>query len=72
MKPGSDMPWGCASSLTLVGPLVSCSITPRRVRSDSAQNTWSRTAGSAMRMAYLRGSGCSMLTRLPSVSWKAT
>ena len=44
MNPGSDIGYGCASSLTEAGPCVSRSITPRRVASDSAQNTWSSTA----------------------------
>lgn len=51
MKPGSDIACGCARSLTVAGPRVSCSITLRRVVSDSAQNTWSRTAASAMRLS---------------------
>ena len=47
MKPGSDMAWGCASSLTDAGPCVSRSITLRRVASDNAQKTWSSAAASA-------------------------
>jgi len=41
MKPGSDMPCGCASSLTVNPPSPSCSSTSRRVGSASAANTWS-------------------------------
>lgn len=44
MKPGSDMPCGAASSLTLAPPLPSCSSTRRRVASDSAANTRSSWA----------------------------
>jgi hypothetical protein len=67
MNPGSDIPYGCASSLTVAGPCVSRSTTLRRVESDSAQNTWSRTASSVIqRPAGILG--CSMLRRLPSVS----
>lgn len=74
MKPGNDMPYGLASSLTVAGPCVKRCTTSRRVASDSAQNTWSSRAGSP-RIAIarqVRGSGCSMLRRLPSVSWNAT
>ncbi len=46
MKPGSDMPCGCASSLTVKPSAApgraSCASTPRRVESDSAANTRSR------------------------------
>ena len=48
MKPGSDMPCGCANSVTLALPCVSRRTTPRRVASDSAQNTRSRTSSSAV------------------------
>lgn len=43
MKPGSDMPVGAASSLTARLPPASASSTPRRVGSDSAENTRSST-----------------------------
>lgn len=74
MNPGSDISYGAASSLTLAGPCVRRWTTSRRVASDSAQNTWSSTAGSAMRgpQQPCMSSGCSMLRRLRSVSWKAT
>lgn len=77
MKPGNDIPYGCASSLTDSGPRVSRSTTSRRVASESAQNTLSRTAGSARRgtRALLQEpsrEGCSMLNRFSSVSKKAT
>ena len=82
MKPGSDMPCGCASSVTVAPP---CSpsrwSTPRRVASDSAQKTRSRITSSFAIVRRLAaspfrqpetdippGNGCSMLTRLPSVS----
>lgn len=71
MKPGSDMPCGPASSLTVAGPRLSCSSTPRRVLSARAQNTRSRTAASAATV-HMPGKGCNMLSRLPSVSRKAT
>ena len=48
MNPGKDIPCGWARSLTVAGPRVSCSTTPRRVASDKAQNTRSRTPASAM------------------------
>jgi hypothetical protein len=48
MKPGSDMACGCARSVTLAGPSVKRWTTLRRVVSDSAQNTWSSTASSAI------------------------
>jgi hypothetical protein len=66
MKPGSDIACGCASSLTVAGPCVSRPMTSRRVASDSAQNTWSRTAASAA-MRYI-AAGCSSETRFFSVS----
>jgi hypothetical protein len=70
MKPGSDMPCGSASSLTVSEPPASRSITSRRVESDKAQNTLSSTAESPLtrRFRYIPGKGCSMLTRLRSVS----
>jgi hypothetical protein len=70
MKPGRDMPYGWASSLTLAGPRVRRSMTSRRVASDRARNTWSRAAVSAA-MRYM-DTGCSMLSRLRSLSKKAT
>lgn len=39
MKPGNDMPWGFASSVTVKLPPSSWASTPRRVESDSAANT---------------------------------
>lgn len=49
MKPGRDMACGCASSVTVAGPRVSRSTTSRRVASDKAQKTWSRSAAGATR-----------------------
>ncbi len=74
MKPGSDIPCGCASSVTVAPPCPSCRSTSRRVASDNAPNTWSRTAESASAEGAIgyderpMGSGCSMPTRLLSVS----
>lgn len=40
MKPGNDMPCGCASSVTVaLPPPPSCASTSRRVDTDSAANT---------------------------------
>lgn len=39
MNPGSDMPCGCASSVTVAPPPSSCASTLRRVASASAANT---------------------------------
>ena len=84
MKPGKDMPCGCASSVTVAPPCSPsrCS-TSRRVASDSAQKTRSRITSSFAICPSSEesgpvfdqpeadmppGEGCSMLTRLPSVS----
>ena len=39
MKPGSDMPCGCANSVTEAAPPSSCASTLRRVPSDRAAKT---------------------------------
>jgi hypothetical protein len=79
MKPGSDMPCGCANSVTVAGPRVRCSITSRRVESERAAKTWSRSSrGACMKEAcisdaqLIAAEGWSMLRRLPSVSKKET
>lgn len=73
MNPGRVIACGWASSLTVAGPCVRRATTLRRVASDKAQNTWSSTASSAMAARQPAGiTGCSMLRRLRSVSWKAT
>ncbi len=39
MKPGSDISYCCANSVTVQLPSPSCASTPRRVASDSAAKT---------------------------------
>lgn len=39
MKPGSDISYCCASSVTVQLPSPNCASTPRRVASDSAAKT---------------------------------
>ena len=52
MKPGSDMPYGCASSLTEHSPSASAARIPRRVGSASAANTESSQASEYLTIEF--------------------
>ena len=70
MKPGRDMPWGSASSLTLnpTSPpgRASCASTLRRVESDSAAKTRSRCEASLLTIWFSIGANPAVVKRVMS------